>query len=331
MDTASQMIYEAKKIIVIQAENPDGDSLASSLALEEILLDLGKEVYLYAPVEIPKYLRYIAGWDRVNSDFPIEADLAIIVDTSADVLLSKVLDLAGVRHFLETNKVLVIDHHASEPTLSFQHHALIEPAAATSEIIYSLADKNKWQINQQASEHLLAAILSDTLGLSTESVTPSTFRIAGNLVELGASPSVIEGRRKQYMKKSAEILDYKGELIKRIEYHLGGNLALIHIPWDEIQKYSDQYNPSVLVLEEMLFVENVQVAIAIKTYPDGKITGKIRSNIPIAETVASFFGGGGHAFAAGFRAYEGYERILAELLEASEKVLRNIDNENATI
>src|SRR5690606_19929607 len=286
---------------------------ATSLAIEELLSDLGKEVSLYAPVEIPKYLRYITGWDRVQDQLDTNADLAIIVDTSADVLLTKVLETPGARHFLESHPVIVIDHHVTEPTLSFSYTALLESAAATSEILYRLAKESGWSINQQAAEHLLAAILSDTLGLSTESVTSETLRIAAELVDLGASPSVIDARRKQFMKKSAEILAYKGKLIERIEYLLDGKLALIHIPWEDIQRYSDQYNPSVLVLEEMLFVEGVNVGVAIKTYPDGKITGKVRTNLPIAENIAGFFGGGGHNYASGFRTYVDYDTIITEL------------------
>lgn len=326
MENSTTLINGAQNIVVIQAENPDGDSLASSLALEEILSDMGKTVKLYAPVEIPKYLRYITGWDRVENTFDTKADLAIIVDTSADVLLSKVLETPGIRHFLETHPVLVIDHHMSESTLSFEHLALIEDTAATSEVIYKLARKNNWPINPQAAEHMLAAILSDSLGLSTESVTADTLHTAAALVELGASPAVIETRRKQFMKKSAEILAYKGKLIERIEYLLDGTLALIHIPWEEIQQYSDQYNPSVLVLEEMLFVEGVHVAVAIKTYPDGKVTGKIRSNLPISEQIAGFFGGGGHKYAAGFRAYEEYDTIVSELITAADKALKTYDD-----
>jgi nanoRNase/pAp phosphatase (c-di-AMP/oligoRNAs hydrolase) len=56
-DTAKNLIDAAKSIVVIQAENPDGDSLGSAVALEEILGDLGKDVSLYCPDEIPKYLR----------------------------------------------------------------------------------------------------------------------------------------------------------------------------------------------------------------------------------------------------------------------------------
>jgi phosphoesterase RecJ-like protein len=323
---AKELIDSAQKIIVIQAENPDGDSIGSALALEEILGDLGKEVTLYCPVDIPKYLRYINGWDRVSNDFDNSADLAIIVDTVADILLAKALETPGVRHFLETHPVLAIDHHTTESNLSFEHTLLVEDVIATSEVIYSLANDANWSINQQAAENLLIAIMSDSLGLTTQNVSSRTFYTAGKLTELGASSSVIENRRHEYMKKSAEILKYKGILLERIEYFLDGKLALIRIPWEEIKEYSDQYNPSVLVLEEMRFVEGVEIGIAIKTYPDGKLTGKLRSNLPISATVAGFFGGGGHEYAAGFRVYESIDIIIPELLTAVDKTLKEYSN-----
>ena len=327
---AKQLITQAQRIIVIQAENPDGDSLGSSLALEEVLGDLGKEVILYCPVEVPKYLRYIQGWDRVVGDFDTSADLAIVVDTSADVLLTKVLETNGVRHFLESHPVLVIDHHTTESTLSFDCTPLfVEPAVSTSQIVYDLSVDGGWSINQQAAENMLVALLSDSLGLTTQNVTPESYYVAGKLTELGATVSVIEARRREFMKKSSEILAYKGELIGRIEYLLEGKLAIVHIPWEDIQKYSDQYNPSVLVLDEMRLVEGVEIGVAIKTYPDGKITGKLRANIPIAEQIAGFFGGGGHAYASGFRTYENYDTIISELVTATDKALRDYDASTA--
>jgi phosphoesterase RecJ-like protein len=322
---STKLITDAQKIIVIQAENPDGDSLGSSLALEEILGDLSKEVILYCPVDTPKYLRYINGWDRVTADFDTSADLAIIVDTSADILLSKVLEIPGVRAFLEQHPVLVIDHHTTESTLSFNHTMLASNAVATGQIIYHLASANDWKITPQAAENILITIMSDSLGLTTQNVTPDSYFVAGKLTELGASNATIENRRREFMKKSPEILAYKGELISRIEYLLDGKLALVHIPWEDIQAYSDQYNPSVLVLDEMRLVEGVEIGIAIKTYPDGKVTGKLRSNIPISEQVAGYFGGGGHQYAAGFRAYEEYDTIVSELVTAVDKVLKEYE------
>ncbi|MEO7904890.1 MAG: DHH family phosphoesterase [Candidatus Saccharimonadales bacterium] len=327
--SAKTLIDDAQKIIIIQAENPDGDSLGSSLALEEILGDLGKDVVMYCPVEIPKYMRYIQGWDRVVTQFDVHADLAIIVDTAADVLITKVLETPGVRHFLESHPVLVIDHHTTASNLSFDHTMLSDAAVATSEVIYGLTTDAGWTINKQAAENMLVAILSDSLGLSTQNVTPNTYFVAGKLTELGAKAADIEERRREFMKKSPEILAYKGELISRIEYLLDGKLAIVHIPWEDIQKYSDQYNPSVLVLDEMRLVEGVEIGVAIKTYPDGKITGKLRANTPVAEQIAGFFGGGGHKYAAGFRAYEDYDTIVAELVTATDKALHDYDAETA--
>lgn len=324
---AKSLIDSAQKIVVIQAENPDGDSLGSALALEEILSELDKDVSLYCPVDIPKYLRYVSGWDRVTNEFNQSADLAIIVDTTAEILLTKVLETPGVRHFLESHPVLVLDHHIqAEVSLNFSHQLVADNSVATGELIYKLASSLGWIINPQAAEDLLVAMMSDSLGLTTPNVTGETFRVVGALVDLGASNSVIEQRRREFMKKSPEILAYKGRLIERIEYLLDGKLALVHIPWDEITEYSDQYNPSVLVLDEMRLVEGVQIAIAIKTYPDGKLTGKLRANLPVADQVAGFFGGGGHAYAAGFRVYDEYDKIIPELVTATDKAITEYES-----
>ena len=71
----------------------------------------------------------------------------------------------------------------------------------------------------------------------------------------------------------------------------------------------------------MRLVEGVEVACAIKTYPDGKLTGKLRSNTPVSEQIASYFGGGGHAYAAGFRVYDDYETVVRELISAAGRAL----------
>jgi phosphoesterase RecJ-like protein len=68
-----------------------------------------------------------------------------------------------------------------------------------------------------------------------------------------------------------------------------------------------------------------EIGVAIKTYPDGKATGKLRSNLPISEEVAGYFGGGGHKYAAGFRVYEEYDKIVAELVTATAKAIEHYE------
>ena len=323
-DNISKLIKNAQNIAVIQAENPDGDSLGSALALEGLLSDRGKFVSLYCPVEIPKYLRYFEGWDRVNNTLETNSDLFIIVDTASATLLSKVLENPRYDDTLRNKPVLVLDHHSEAlPDLPFGHELFLDDASSTGEVLYKICESLGWQISPDSAENMLGAILSDTLGLSTPSVKPITYFAAGNLSKLGASAAKIEEKRREFMKKAPEILKYKGELIQRIEYFLDGKLALVHIPWEEIREYSDKYNPSVLVIDEMRLVEGVEVCVAIKTYPDGKLTGKIRTNTPVASEIAGFFGGGGHQYAAGFRVYEDYDTIIRELLNCVDKITQN--------
>lgn len=314
-----------QKICIIQAENPDGDSLGSAIALDYILNRSSNT--LYCPVDIPKYLRYFQDWSRVENEFDWKADGYIIVDTASKILLSKLLDDAAIRNCLYSKPVLVIDHHETEDDLEFPHEAIIEPLPACAEVIYRAAKANKMVIGEEAARAIYSAISSDTLGLVSASVTASTMRTMAELIELGANPAELDAERREFMKKSQRILDYKADLIKRVEYSLDGKLATVHIPFDEIQQYSDEYNPNVLILEELRLVEGVIVAISVKTYPDGKVTGKIRSEQPIAEQIAGYFGGGGHPYAAGFRTYgTSYEEVVADVVKVMPKLLAECEN-----
>ncbi len=339
----SDFLKNKHRLCIIQAENPDGDSLGSALALDYLLKD--HEISLYCPVEIPKYLRYFDDWSRVSLEFDFNADGYIIVDTAAEVLLSKLLEDPAIKNRLYVSPVFVLDHHETEDNLNFAHQGLVQTLPACADLIYKIAieqgllSKDFASLSEEdqlrektACRYLYYAILSDTLGLVSESTTADTFKVISDLVSRGISVAELDEHRRDFSKKTPRILDYKADLIKRVEYYLDGTLATVHIPWDDIQEYSDEYNPNVLILEELRMVEGVEIAIAIKTYPDGKVTGKIRSfgNNPYSDKIAEYFGGGGHPYAAGFRTYDlSYEDTIHEIITAITTIKK--ENANETI
>lgn len=323
--TFSDFLQNKNRICIIQAENPDGDSLGSAIALDYILKN--SENSLYCPVDLPKYLHYFPDWSRVTNDFDFRADGYIIVDTAANILLSKLLDDEAIKKCLYDKPVFVLDHHESEDDLEFPHEAIIEPLPACAELIYKIAKNKNLEIPPPAANAIYSAISADTLGLVSASVDAKTMYIMGELIDLGVNPAALEETRRNFMKKSRRILDYKADLIKRVDYALDGTLATVHIPFEDIQAYSDEYNPNVLIMEELRLVEGVEVAVAVKTYPDGKVTGKIRTSVPIAEQIAGYFGGGGHPFAAGFRTYDtSYDEVVSELVKIVPKLLKEAKN-----
>lgn len=324
------LLYNANNIVIIQADNPDGDSLASSLALECMLGDMGKEPYLYCGVDVPSYLHYLPGWDRVSKDLPGKIDLSIIVDTSVISLLES-LEKSGQKSWVTTKPCIVIDHHDVDVTIPFASIVINEPAVATGEILYEVAKDLGWPLNKVAKDMLAISIMSDSLGLMTDGTTARSIHIIAELVEQGVKLAELEDARRLMMRKSPELVRYKGELLQRVEYFSDNRIATITIPWKEIEQYSPYYNPTMLVLDDMRMTENTDIAIGLKVYNGGKVTAKIRCNYgrAIANDLAQHFGGGGHAYASGFKVSDGrsFEAIKSECISKAAELLDKLANQ----
>ncbi|PID99403.1 hypothetical protein CSA80_01425 [Candidatus Saccharibacteria bacterium] len=318
-------VQAAQQVVVIQADNPDADSLGSALALEHILGDLGKNVTLYCGVHIPDYLHYMSGWDRVVDDLPQQFDLSIIVDVSTYTLLDK-LEKSNQLGSLKNKPCIVLDHHATvEKKIDFTNLQIVdETVASTGELIFRLSSFG-WAVSAAAAEQLMCSILGDTQGLTNDLTQAETYRVMAELTELGANRPALEEARRAYSKMPEKIYAYKGDLIKKTEFHAGGKLALVRIPQAEINEYSPLYNPAPLIQFDMLQVQGVAAAIVIKTYDDGRVTAAIRANngFPVAAKLAEQLGGGGHDYAAGFKITDGrsYDDVKTECIRLATNLL----------
>jgi len=327
-----QLVDEAQKIVVVQADNPDADSLGSALALEHILGDLGKDVYLYCGVDMPTYLRYLSGWDRVLNEVPSQFDLSIIVDASTYTLFDQV-EKAGKWGVLKNKPAIVLDHHATvEKPLDFAAASIVDSqAASTGQVIFRLAGSCSWQVSAEAAEHLMTSILGDTQGLMNDLTKASTYRVMADLTELGADRPKLEEQRREYSKMAQVIYQYKGELITRTEFAADDKIAFVTVPQEEINQYSPLYNPAALIQFDMLQVQNVALSIVFKTYDDGHITAAIRANngAPIAGKLAEHMDGGGHDYAAGFKVEGGrpFNEVKSECIEYATELLNNLNQE----
>lgn len=326
-----QILGTAQRVVIIQADNPDGDSLGSALALEQILGDMGKDPYLYCGSGIPSYLTYLPGWDRVSKELPAQFDASIVVDTSAGSLLEN-LSVSGQQGWIASKPCIVIDHHDVEATIPFAAVICNHPAVATGEVIYELAQQLGWTLNVEAKNMLTIAIMADSLGLTTPATSGRSIHIVAELVEGGVNLAELENKRRDMMRKSQELTRYKGELLQRIEYFADERVATITIPWEEIQTYSPHYNPSMLVMEDMRLTTNTRVAIAFKLYSDDHITAKIRANYgsPIAGKLAEHFGGGGHSYSSGFKMNlkgRPFNEVKSECTQYAAQLLDELEQE----
>lgn len=330
----NEMLKGSSHIVVVQADNPDADSLASALALEELLGNIDKQVTLYCAIDIPEYLKYLDGWDRVVKDLPNSFDMVILVDCGFKSLLDTTYARYGQNAFPK-EKLALLDHHGLSPhdipaTLDIND----ESAVATGEIIYELATGLGWDITLLSANYLSQSILADTLGLTSEALLgqPRAFEIMADLVRIGIDLAALQEKRLQHNKMSPELFYYRASLLSRVKFFADSRLALITIPYEELKAHSHDYNPTV-VLDDTRQVEGVALSVGLKQYvSQGKlvrVTGRIRCSrgVNIADKLAMSFGeGGGHPYAAGFK-IEGpnldFDDIKSRLIARTVELLDN--------
>jgi phosphoesterase RecJ-like protein len=330
VDQIKQIIDNAQHIVVLQADNPDADSLASSLAFEQIIGEMGKDIYLYCAVDMPEYLKYLPGWDRVTSTLPSQFDASVIVDASTMTLFQR-LSESGQLGWVASKPCIVLDHHTETTNLiPFATVMLNQPEkSSTGEVIYRLAQETKWPLDISSAEFIMTSILADTQGLANDLTGADTYRVMAELVDIGVNRPALEELRRAQSKFAPEIFRYKAVLIERTEFYADNRLAMVIIPQDEISKYSPLYNPNALIQMEHLQTRDTLVSISLKHYADGKITAAIRCNTiaPIAAKLAEHFGGGGHEYSAGFKITDDRDinEIKKECVAFTTELLQGID------
>lgn len=310
-----KLVDDAQTILILQPDNPDGDSMGSALGLEELIGDLGKQPLLYSYKPSENYLHIFEGWDRVSQSFPKQFDLTILVDTSSSSLLVNTLEKYGSE--LAARPFIAIDHHSTESSLTIASHVLIDPqAASTGEQIVQLANALDWKMNPQAADKLAGAIIFDSLNLTNEMTNYGTVQALADCVKAGAKLSDINARKRATQAISPSLETVKGQLLASVEYAFDGRLAIATIDAETMATYKDEHDPCDLIIWEMQWVKGVEVAVVFKHYKT-KIKASMRARRPIARELAEAFDGGGHARAAAFRA-EGTD--MAEAVKKFKEV-----------
>lgn len=326
VQSIQKAVEAAQSIVVLQADNPDGDSLASALALEHILSDMGKDVSLYCGVNVPEYLRFMTGWDRVLKTLPSTFDLSIIVDTSAHILLDK-LEHSFERPWVNNKPCIVLDHHADVACDIPYATIVCNPPdfVSTGELILEISKALKWSRSIAANECIAHSILADSLGLVSEGTTSNTYRRMADLIDEGVDRAKLEEARRALSKMPESVFRYKATLIERTEFYFDNKIAILIVPEDELFSIGTLYNPKPLILNELAQVQGVEYAILLKVYKN-RLTGAIGSmnREASAANLAEHFGGGGHSYRAGFK-LEGdidVAAIKTEVIQEAMKLLQ---------
>ena len=292
LEQAREAINGARRILIASHRNPDGDAVGSMLGLMHVLGGIGKSAVTFCPDGIPKKLWYLPGADITRSSVAGERfDATILVDTPDSGLFP-----AGLPDSDTRGVFIVIDHHKYfEPMGDV---VLRTGASAVGEIIYDLAQASGWPIGPEAAKCLYTAVVSDTASFKYESATPSSHRVAADLIEKGVNPWEVATHLFESFTISRQKL--LAEVLATLKVGLGGKYASLHCT----RKMMDDAGASNGDLDGMVnnarAIEGVALAAFLRETQDGTIRVSLRSKGNVdASQVAARLGGGGHINAGG--------------------------------
>ena len=304
-------IEEADDFLLTTHVNSDADGIGACMAWAHLLRGLGKRADIGLPEPPAGQCSFLADWDGVRHF----ADLDLTRYRCAIVADCPSLDRIGpVRPGLSPDiRLLNIDHHQGNERFGAVN--IVEEISSTCELLYHLASGLGYEVDAVAADQLYAGILFDTGGFRFSLTTATTFEVAADLVRRGARlDAIAEG---VFGNKSFGSVKQRGQAIESLVLRLGGRVAVLHL--DHAAMSAGE--PDEVVNYGMM-IQGVEVAVLLKERAPGcyRVSLRSRDKVDVSQ-VASTFGGGGHARAAGLELTGVPQDIVEDILTEISRYL----------
>ena len=203
-ESSSSDLDKEKIVYVLGHQNPDTDSICSSLIAANLEKELGNinQVISCRLGPLNKESKFALEYFKVDAPTLItkasEADEVILVDHNNPGQSAKDIKRAKV--------VKIIDHHGiagfSSPEPIF---ILTEPVGCCCTVLYKMYKDNDITITKEIAGLMLSAIISDTVLLRSQTTTQRDVKTANKLAKIAGVN--LEEYGKMLLKKGTEISD----------------------------------------------------------------------------------------------------------------------------
>ena len=303
-------LKNAKTIVVLTHESPDGDAISSSLSVFHALQQYGKNVDVVIP-EHAKDFDFLPGADQIlNNGKEEQYDLAISVDCT------DLKRLAGGKEYFETAKKTVeIDHHSVNAM--FADYNYVDPVSPSCcQVLIAMFEYYGVETTKEIANCILTGMITDTGGFQWGGVTPETFEFAAELIRKGAK--IKEICRKALRNKTKAHCKLERLVYDRLEFYENDKIAISYITIEDNQNTGAKLGDEEGLTEMLRDIEGVEVAVLLKE-KEGKngYKASLRSHETInVSEICLLLGGGGHPGAAGCFIPGTLEQAKTKILDA---------------
>ncbi len=323
-DNACAWLNGCRRPLLVTHRRPDGDALGALAALTLALRGLGLDPRptLFEPPP-PRYALLGDGidwhlWPAERAALIAESDAVLVADTCS---WSQLEPLAA--WLPEAPRTLVIDHHATRDEIGQRPDdlRLIDPTAgAVCLLIAEFVQAAGVAWTAPLATALWVGLATDCGWFRFSNTDGRVLRMAANLVEAGANPSVLY--RALYEQDPPAKVRLIARALDSLELRAAGRLAILRLRQADFAAAGADRTMTEDLINEAGRLAGVEATVLLTEEPDGSVRANFRSKeyLDVA-TLAAQFGGGGHARAAGARPAGAWEEAVTMAIGAAEAAL----------
>lgn len=298
---AASFLDANDNFLIIAHDRPDGDTLASSLALHLFLKKIGKKSLVVCKSPVPEVFQFLPGSGSIKTDFLSgDYDSLVLVD-NGDLKRTGFDD--RIREYRKLKKPIInIDHHQVNDIWKMASINLVNDSlSSTAEIIFELIKQiSQDAIDSDISTSILCGLYTDTGGFQHPTTTPEVLALAAELLHRGAKLKKISNNISN--QKSIPMLKIWGKILSSLQINKKYSLIYGVISNNDIEEAGASEVDLAGAVNMINSSREASVAMLIYETKEGKIKGSLRTDkddIDVSK-LAALLGGGGHKKASGF-------------------------------
>ena len=303
-----ELITEKDIFNLISHMLPDGDSVGSLLAMGQSLRKLGKKVNMFAPGRIPLKYSFLKGAELILNDEDLfdSSHVVIVLDSSDADRLGILKD-----RVLESPEMINIDHHVTNQQYGTLNY--VDPdASATGEIVFSLLEPLKVELDFDLAEALYVAISTDTGSFKYDNTTAYTHTVIAKLLQTGISPGALS--QKIFDERPLSFYILLKEALSSLEMYLNRTVAIMTISNDIRIRSGASTDDLDGIVNYTRNIEGIELGILFYVELENEVKVGFRSKRLDVSLLAGKLNGGGHVRAAGCRMHGSFEAVKEKVL-----------------
>jgi phosphoesterase RecJ-like protein len=323
MSVIVKAFMDAQTIALTTHIRPDGDGIASELALYLVLRAQGKNVYIVNQDKTPDMYRWLPAADSIieldgemGRGLPNHFDLSVLLDCSSESRIGGAIEIIK-----RGSKIISIDHHESNNCLRDDCY-IDTTASSIGEILFDLISELHVKLNSEIARCLYTSILWDTGSFAYSNTSAKVFSIVSKLLEFGVEPAFIYNL--VFNNKSLAHFRLLGRALELLKVDSSGKIVSLLLPLAVYRNMGAREEDNEGIIEVIKGLKNIELVIFIRQIDPYKIKGSLRSVDRVnCNYLAGLFGGGGHLKASGFTVKGDIQKDGLEIIERIiEEVIR---------